>query len=128
MINPLALRLWLNSRGYPQEVHYLMLADEPDRTISFTVEEVESKGTVSTLSLTVYVRAEHPEPAIEVASAINADLDMMTQTFIDNTQIILFKANNMIPVPYGIDENKRHIFSVQFKMLVSPTDKLNVRD
>lgn len=128
MINLIQFKDWLDTREYGFPVTYLQFPENPDRSIGFMISEgAESKGTVSDLILDVYVRAEHPEPAIEVANKINTDLNMLTKLFLDNTQIILIKATNSVPVPYGVDDNQRHTFTVQFKMLASPTDKLNVK-
>lgn len=129
MIDVLKFSKWLSDKNFGFLITYLMFPDKPDRAISFTIQEgADSKGTVRHLVLDVYIRAEHPDPAVKVASTINSELDMTTRVFIDNTQIILIKALDAVPKPVGIDEDNRHIMSLQFKMLVSSTDKLNVKE
>lgn len=129
MIDVLEFSKWLSDKNFGFQVTYLMFPDKPDRAISFAMQEgADSKGTVRHLILDVYVRAEHPDPAVKVASAINTELDMTTRVFIDDTQIILIKALDAVPKPVGIDDDNRHIMSVQFKMLISSTDKLNVKE
>lgn len=120
---------WLEARNYGFPLSLLLLPDNPDRAIAFAAEEgVGSKGTVTDLVLNFYVRAEHPAEALKVGTKINKDLDLLTKVFIEETQIILIKSNMRVPLPIGVDANDRHHFHVQFKMLVSPTDKLNIRD
>lgn len=126
---------WLSTRGYGYAIYALLLPDEQSGGENVTnavavniSENVGSKGTVTDFLVDLYIRSDHPDGAIHVGSMINKDLDMKTRVFIDDTQIILLKAITKVPLPVGIDDNKRHIFHVQFKMLVSPTDKINVSD
>lgn len=107
----------------------LLFSENDAESISVQVHETQekSRGTVKSYNLQFYIRADHPEKAIAIATEILSDLDMKTRVFIDNTQIILINSVTSVPVPMGLDENNRHIFNVQFKMLVSRTDKLNVR-
>lgn len=120
---------WLDTRGYSAPMFLLRLPNNPDDAIAVqVVEGIGSKGTVTNYLVSFYVRTSHPAESLQIGTEIIKDLDMLTRVFIEDTQIILLQAMTSIPIPLGTDENDRHVVNVQFKMLVSPTDKLNVKE
>lgn len=120
---------WLETRGYSLPVYLLMFPNDPDNVVAFQVAEgVGSKGPVTNYTVNFFIRATHPSTALQVGTDIIKDLDNRTRVFLGETQLILMQALTSVPVPIGTDENKRHIFNVQIKVLLSPTDKLNTKE
>lgn len=125
----LKFKEWLESRKYSMPIYLLLLPDKPDNAISFqVVEGVGSRGVVTNFTVNFYIRANHPSEAMQTGTEIINDLDNRTRVFLENEQIILMQALTSVPIPVGMDENKRHIFNVQIKLLMSPTDKLNTKE
>lgn len=115
---------WLTNQNFQFPIFMMRMPDNPDRATSFVITEgVESRGSVDDLVLNFYVRSEHPANAIEECALINKALNYRTNIFLGDTQIILIKSQSVVPTPLGIDENNRHVFQMQFKMLTSFSDK-----
>ena len=124
MIDQLLFQDFLSSLDFGFPIFLMRMPDSPDNAVSFVFTEgLESKGSVNDLLLTVYIRATHPEQAIEAATKLNNELNYKTNFYIGNTQIILVKALTVVPTPLGLDDNDRHVFQLQFKVLSSYSAK-----
>lgn len=127
MIDQLLFQDFLTELGFGFPVYLMRMPDKPDNAMSFVFTEgLDSKGSVDDLVLTVYVRAKHPEQAIEQTTKLNKALNYRTNFYIGKTQIILVKALTVVPTPLGLDENDRHVFQLQYKVLSSYSDKTDI--
>lgn len=124
MLDQLLFQDFLTELGSGFPVFLMRMPDEPDNAMSIVFTEgLESRGSVDDLLLSVYVRAKHPEQAIQVTTLLNKELNYKTNFYIGDTQIILVKALTVVPTPLGLDENNRHVFQLQYKVLSSYSAK-----
>lgn len=92
--------------------------------VSFN-EVLGSKGTVKDMTFTFLVRSNHPQKSIDKCSELINELDKKTNIFFGDTQIILVLSQQGTGQFRGMDDNARSVFQVDFKVLLTKTDRLN---
>lgn len=80
---------------------------------------LDSRGEIESFILTLTVRADHPSKAEKDAIEINDKLKNLTNKYIKETQVVLVKTQQKLPVFVGKDENNNFYYELNYTVLVS---------
>lgn len=108
--------LGINSKIYP-------LAFPKSSPVKCMILEVgqgfSSRGTVSEVTLTITVRANHPKQAEALAQEVNELLkDRSDEPLGEVGHIVLIKSQQLIPNYLGKDADDKHYYMLNFRALV----------
>jgi Bacteriophage minor capsid protein len=77
-----------------------------------------SNAGVSRCFVQIITRDVHPALAEETANRIRSFLDKRTDFYLGETQVIYVSCQTPIPLYIGVDDNQRHLFSVNYLFIL----------
>lgn len=90
-----------------------------DAMLIETSQTFTNRGSVYDGTITVTVRANHPERAEQLAMDVNNKLHNLTDQTVGDLQIIMLKSLNPIPAYAGKGNGKEFYYMVNFQVLLS---------
>lgn len=84
-------------------------------TVNF-VSGTPTRGGVGKVYLQVMTRDVHPAKAEKASNDIRSFLEKRTDFLLSDMQVILVECQNFAPFYLGMDENNRHLFTLNYTL------------
>lgn len=95
-------------------------SDSPDASSQVELSPLgATTGGVGYMNAQIITRDVHPSLAEQKALSIRSYLNDRTDFLItENVQVVHVQAQSIVPLYIGTDENKRHLFSINYKFIL----------
>ena len=111
---------FLKSLGITPVYPLAFPASSPDRAYMLEVGQgFSSRGSLADVVLTITVKAEHPSEAERMSIELKEKLDKMTDVVIGDNQVVLIKAQQLLPNYLGMSADGFHFYMNNFRVLVN---------
>ena len=75
-------------------------------------------GSVGRMNVQIITRDVHPSLAEAKANEIRSYLNDRTDFLLNDVQVVYVQSQNIVPLYIGTDENKRHLFSMNYNFIL----------